>query len=212
MGSSSRLCHVTLATSTELVEAKKALRAAVLVTRDAMPARDRQEAAEAISQRVCKLEVYRLAKSVLTYMSFGAELDTHGFFDAVVRAGKIAVLPRIDKASKSLRLHVVKGHGDLVDGVWGIREPHPDTPTMSIADIDMVLMPGLAFDRAGHRLGYGAGYYDRLLAPTSMLTPAKPVRVVAAFDCQVVDAVPTGPSDQPFHILVTESQLLHLTT
>ena len=127
------------------------------------------------------------------------------FFESVLRDGKTAVLPRIDKPSKLLKLHVVKSHADLVDGFWGIREPHPDTPTVTIEHIDMVLMPGLAFDRGGRRLGYGAGYYDRLLATTT-----RPVRVVATFDCQVIDAVPTGPADQPFHILVTESQLLHL--
>ncbi len=193
---------------TELAEAKKSLRATVLAARDAMSAHDRQRTAQTIMQRVCDLDVYRNATSVLSYMSFGAELNTHVFFEAVLRDGKMAVLPRIEKTSKSLKLHVVAGPGDLVEGVWGIREPHPDTKTIAIADIDMVLMPGLAFDRRGNRLGYGAGYYDRLLAAASM----KPVRVVAAFDCQVVDAVPVGPSDQPFHILVTESQLLHVPT
>jgi 5-formyltetrahydrofolate cyclo-ligase len=101
----------------------------------------------------------------------------------------------------------VKSHADLVNGVWGIREPRDDAPQVAMADLDMVLMPGLAFDRSGNRLGYGAGYYDRLLASALR----KPVRVAAAFDCQVVDAVPTGPADQPFHILVTESQLLHIS-
>ena len=192
----------------ELIEAKKALRATLLAARDALSPPARQAAADTIMQRACSLGVYRAAKSVLAYWSFGTELDTHGFFDRVLRDGKMAVLPRIDKASKSLTLHVVKGHGDLVDGVWGIREPRPDSPTVAITDIDLVLMPGLAFDRAGNRLGYGAGYYDRLLAPTF----AKPVRLAAAFDFQVVDAVPAGPSDQPFHILVTESQLHRLPT
>ncbi len=196
------------ATISELAEEKRALRAKVLAVRDAIPAAARQAAAGVAIQRVCSLDVYQSAKSVLSYMSFGAELNTHGFFETVLRDGKIVVLPRIDKASKSLKLHVVKGPGDLVEGVWGIREPHPDTRTVAIADIDMVLMPGLAFDRKGNRLGYGAGYYDRLMAAAT----AKPVRVVAAFDCQVVDAVPVGPSDQPFHILVTESQLLHVPT
>ena len=191
-----------------LIDAKKALRATVLAARDAMPRETRRAAVDTIMQRVCGLDVYRSAKSVLSYMSFGAELDTHGFFDSLLREGKMAVLPRIDKASKALTLHRVGSHADLLDGVWGIREPRADSPPVAVADIDMVLLPGLAFDRAGNRLGYGAGYYDRLLAPASQ----KPVRVVAAFDCQVVDAVPSGPSDQPFHILVTESQLLILPT
>jgi len=187
-----------------LTDAKKALRTAVLAARDAMSPAARQTAADLIMQRVCGLDVYRDANSVLTYMSFGAEVDTQRFFDRVLADAKMAVLPRIDKASKSLKLHRVDRRADLVDGVWGIREPRADAPPVAITELDMVLMPGLAFDRAGNRLGYGAGYYDRLLAPAA----DKPVRVVAAFDCQVVDAVPTGPTDQPFHILITESQLL----
>jgi len=191
-----------------LTDAKKALRAAVLAARDEMPSHARQQAAEAIAQRLGSLDAYREANSVLTYMSFGAELDTHAFFDRSLRDRKLVVLPRIDKASKSLKLHRVESHADLVDGVWGIREPRVDAPLMAIADIDMVLMPGLAFDRAGNRLGYGAGYYDRLLAPVARL---KPLRVVAAFDCQVVDAVPAGPADQPFDMLVTESLILRIS-
>jgi len=187
-----------------LTDAKKALRAAVLAARDAMPADARQAAADTIMRRLGGLDVYRDANRVLTYMSFGTEPDTRRFFDRMLGDGKMVALPRIDKASKSLTLHRVDSHADLVDGVWGIREPRADAPAVVIGDIDMVLMPGLAFDRAGNRLGYGAGYYDRLLAPATH----KPVRVAAAFDCQVVDAVPTGPSDQPFHILITESQLL----
>ena len=191
-----------------LTDAKKALRTAVLAAREAIPLAARQAAAHTIMQRLCGVDVYRNAKSVLTYMSVGAELDTRGFFENLLRDGKMAVLPRIDKASKSLTLHRVESHADLVDGVWGIREPRADAPVVAITDIDMVLMPGLAFDRTGNRLGYGAGYYDRLLAPTAH----RPVRVAAAFDCQVLDAVPAGPSDQPFHILITESQLLRLLT
>jgi 5-formyltetrahydrofolate cyclo-ligase len=191
-----------------LTDAKKALRATLLAARDALPADARQRATGAIMQRLYGLDAYREANCVLTYMSFGAELDTQRFFDRVLGDGKMAVLPRIDKASKSLTLHRVESHADLVDGVWGIREPRAGAPLVAMTEIDMVLMPGLAFDRAGNRLGYGAGYYDRLLAPVAT---RKPVRVAAAFDCQVVDAVPVGPGDQPFHILITESQLLQLS-
>lgn len=199
--------HVMTGDTNSLQDAKKALRSAVMAARDAMPADARQAASNAITQRLVGLEAYRDANSVLTYMSFGTELDTHHFFDRLLRDGKMAALPRIDKASKSLVIHRVESHADLVDGVWGIREPRADAPQVAMADIDMVLMPGLAFDRSGNRLGYGAGYYDRLLASALR----KPLRVAAAFDCQVVDAVPTGPADQPFHLLITEFQLLHIS-
>ncbi len=199
--------HVMTGATNSLNDAKKALRTAVLAARDAMPADARHAAAKAITQRLVGLDAYRDANSVLTYMSFGTEPDTQHFFDRLLRDGKMTVLPRIDKASKSLKLHRVESHADLVDGVWGIREPRADAPLVAIADIDVVLMPGLAFDRAGNRLGHGAGYYDRLLATVLR----KPLRVAAAFDCQVVNAVPTGPDDQPFHLLITESQLLHIS-
>ncbi|MEP7157047.1 MAG: 5-formyltetrahydrofolate cyclo-ligase [Betaproteobacteria bacterium] len=190
-----------------LREQKKALRVSALAARDAMPAAARQSAGEAIMQRIYALDVYRNAQSVAMYMSIGTELDTHVFFDRVLADGKQVALPRIDKASKSIRLHLVGGHRDLADGVWGIREPHADAPVVNAADIDLMLMPGVAFDLFGHRLGYGAGYYDRLVAPLG----AKPVRVAAAFDCQVVNSVPAGADDQPFHILITERQMLRLS-
>ena len=192
----------------DLVSAKKSLRATILAARDAMPDDVRRRASEAIAQRLLALDAYRDATSVLTYMSFGKELDTQTFFDQLLRDKKIAVLPRIDKNTKSLKLHRVDRRADLVDGVWGIREPRIDAPLMDISDIDMVLMPGLAFDRAGNRLGYGAGFYDRLLADSA----DKPVRVAAAFDCQWVDAVPVDAHDRRCHWLVSETQSLRVPT
>ena len=193
-------------TKSELVAAKKFLRAKMLDARDAMSPAMRNAAAAAITVRLCQMPEYRQASTVLNYMSFGTELDTHAFFDRVLSDGKIPVLPRIDKPTKSLSLHRVEGHADLVDGVWGIREPRADAPMLAIDAIDMVLMPGLAFDRSGNRLGYGAGFYDRLLSRSA----EKPFRIVAAFDCQIVDAVPADAHDRPCHGIVTESQLLRI--
>jgi 5-formyltetrahydrofolate cyclo-ligase len=188
-----------------LTDAKRALRARMRAARDALPPAVRQAAAAAILQRLCALAPYARATRILSYMSIGSEPDTHAFFDRARRDGKTVVLPRIDRSSKSLMLHRADSVAELVEGVWGIREPSADTPPVALADIDMLLMPGLAFDRKGNRLGYGAGYYDRLLAGNST---RRPLRVAAAFDCQLVDALPAGPADQPVHLLVTESQLL----
>ena len=185
-------------------EAKKALRASVLATRAAMPAAQRISLSADVIERVRTLPVYRHAASVMTYMSFDTELDTHGFFDSLLRDGKMATLPRIDRTTKQLSVHRVSGPVDLVSGVWGIQEPRADLPVVPISDIDMVLMPGVAFDRQGNRLGYGAGFYDRLLSTAGR----RPVRVVAAFDEQVVDAVPHDETDQCIHLLVTPTQTI----
>lgn len=188
--------------SESLAAAKKDLRAAVLARRDAMSPAARATASRLIREKLLALPALGSASRVATYMSFGAELDTHDFFTALLAAGKIPLLPRIDRARRALVLHEVTGEADLVQGVWGIREPRADAPEAAMESVDFMLMPGLAFDPFGNRLGYGAGYYDRLLAEAG----AKPLRVAAAFDCQVVDAVPVGASDRRVHLLLTESR------
>jgi 5-formyltetrahydrofolate cyclo-ligase len=108
----------------------------------------------------------------------------------------------VDKAARALKLHRVDSLDELGEGVWGIREPRDHAPLIAVRDIDFVLVPGVAFDRRGHRLGYGAGFYDRLLvdcAPTA-------ARVVGAFACQLVDDIPVGPHDQAIHRILTENE------
>lgn len=189
-----------------LLEAKKALRATVLARRDALSAEHRRLATIEIEKRLFALDAYRHARTVMAYMSFGTEVDTAVIFETMLWSGKTVVLPRVDRASKSLKLHRVQGASDLVAGVWDILEPRADLPTVPIGSIDLVLMPGVAFDAKGNRLGYGAGFYDCLLAGTD----GHPVRVAGTFDCQLVDAVPAGPNDQPVHFILTESRFLEI--
>ena len=89
----------------------------------------------------------------------------------------------------------------LVAGPWGIKEPAADCPLTQIDEIDFMLVPGVAFDRRGQRIGYGAGFYDRLLARRHRHTDC----VAIAFDCQVVPRIPTEAHDQPIDRLITET-------
>jgi 5-formyltetrahydrofolate cyclo-ligase len=193
-----------------LNEAKKKLREAVLSRRDGLSAEARATAAIAVEKRFFALDAYYHAHAVMAYMSFGTELDTAAIVDALFWSGKTVVLPRVDRASKSLKLHRVESRKDLIAGVWDILEPRADLPTVAIDMVDLVLMPGVAFDLQGHRLGYGAGFYDRLLAGTAERPVPKPLRVAATLDCQVVDAVPAGPNDQSIHILITETRFVDM--
>lgn len=189
----------------ETLQAEKIkLREAVLAQRDAMPPATRQAASDAILKKVCALPDYAKARRVLTYMGFGSEIETQPFFERIIRDGKIAVLPRVDRAGRSLVLQSARNIAELVTSKWGIREPTSDAPILSVNEIDFVLIPGVAFDRSGNRLGYGRGYYDKLL---SAANPAL-ARVTAGFSCQLVDRVPVSSRDQKMDIIITENEFI----
>lgn len=182
--------------------AKAELRARVLAARDVMDVRTRAHASAAIASALLQLEALRGAGAVLAYSSFGTELNTRSFLDFVIASGRNLVLPRVDRAARLLRLYAVADlDHDLASGTWGIREPDPDRcREVTLGDVDFVLVPGVAFDTRGGRLGYGGGFYDRLLAAAE---PSLPL-VAAAFAVQVVDAVPVEDHDRTMNVLVTD--------
>ncbi|MGH8863954.1 MAG: 5-formyltetrahydrofolate cyclo-ligase [Burkholderiales bacterium] len=184
-----------------LRSAKKTLRASVIARRDALDVETRRRDSQAITAKLLALPAYRAAGVVCAYASFGSEFDTAAFCSDVVAAGKRLLLPRVNRAARVLELREVKNPGaDLVAGVWGIREPSEQCPIWQPSAVDFMLVPGVAFAANGDRLGYGGGFYDRLL---NELKPGV-ARVVAAFSLQVVEDLPTGPRDQRVYRIVTE--------
>ena len=186
---------------------KKKMREAILRQRDAMSPAARTSASRAILEKICALPQYGNAKVVLTYMGFGTEIETQPFFERVIADGKIVVLPRVDRATQTLILHSARGMSDLLTSKYGILEPGTDAPIVAISIIDFVLMPGVAFDCNGNRLGYGRGYYDKLV---STANPAL-ARVAAGFSCQIVESVPLGPHDKKVDCVITENEIIRTT-
>lgn len=184
-----------------LREEKKALREGILQARDRLDPAMRREYSRTISRKLLALPGYRAAGLVSAYASIGSEFDTSELVAAILGSGKRLLLPRINRAARALELRQVEDPAaDLVPGVWGIREPSERCPLVPASEVEFILVPGVAFTVSGARLGYGGGFYDRLLPE---LDPAVP-RVAAAFSLQVVDALPAGPNDQPVHRVVTE--------
>lgn len=183
--------------------AKSALRKDILGRRDALDAGSRDASGAAILDRVLHLDRYRRSGVVLAYVGFGGELQTGTFLRHVLDDGKVLLLPRVNREERRLDLHEVKDLADdLETGTWGIREPNPDLcPRAEPETIDFALVPGVAFDPRGARLGYGGGYYDRLLAGC---TGPRPFLVAAAFEVQVVDEVPLEEHDVRLDLIVTE--------
>jgi len=188
-----------------LQPAKKALRETILAQRNALDTSRRREHSVKIVEDLLRLPEYRDAAMIAAYASFGSELDTSGFLENVLSAGKQLLLPRINKAGGYLELRQVSDmQSDLVAGVWGIHEPGEQCAMRSAAEVDFILVPGVAFTAKGERLGYGGGYYDQLL------TGVRPgvCRAAGAFSLQIVDALPMGERDQRVNRIVTESQIL----
>ena len=182
---------------------KKRLRREMIARRDAVPAAERERLAAAMARHVATLPEYRSARTVLATMSIGSEWSTRPFLDRARADGKTLVLPRIsDGKPKRLELYSVENiSSDLVPGVWDIPEPDPARcRKVDLAAVDFALVPALAVDRANYRLGYGAGYFDGLLASRKV----KPYCVTALPRAFIVERLPHEPHDVPVDVVLGE--------
>ena len=185
-----------------LKHAKAALRHTILARRDAVEVVTRSRNSQIITHKLCTYAAYQAANVVAAYASFGSELDTSEFLSRILTDGKQLLLPRINREQRALELRRVIDLGaDLVSGVWGIREPAERCPIVSVDKVEFLLVPGVAFAASGARLGYGGGFYDRLLASLDR----RVARIAAAFELQMVDHLPEGPFDQRVDQVVTET-------
>lgn len=185
--------------------AKSALRREILARRDALDPEVRSARSGSALDRVLRVPEFRAATVVLAYASFGSELETRPLLDDVLAGGRRLVLPRVDRQARRLVLHEVRTLGaDLLPGTWGIPEPAPARcRVVAPHEVEFVLVPGVAFDPDGGRVGYGAGFYDRLLGEWP---PPLPPLVAAAIELQIVPAVPVLPTDHRVDLIATESR------
>jgi len=185
------------------ITSKSDIRKQVLARRDALDAAERLALSARITARLLGLDAYRAARCVMAYMSFGGEFDTSQFVAQVHASGRRLALPRVDGASRAIRIHEVRDlQRELAAGVWGIREPRVDLcPEVPASEVGLVLVPGVAFTRRGERLGYGGGYYDGFIRG---LGSPRPALVAAAFSLQILPELPVSGRDQKVDCLVTE--------
>lgn len=187
-------------------EVKGPLRSEMIARRDALPEDERKRLAEAFTGYLTSLPEYASARSVLATMSIGSEWNTRAFLDRAQADGKAVVLVRLTPPPRRLALHRVEDlDRHLVPGVWDIPEPDPDRcPAVTLADVDFAVVPALAVDREGYRLGYGAGYFDKLLAGRG----ARPFCVTALPAAFFMDTLPHEAHDMPVDALVDELGLV----
>src|SRR5437867_532108 len=190
-----------------LRDAKRALRERVLRARDQMPEALHTAAGQAIAATLMARPDFAAAQTLLVTLPFGSEWDTRPLLRAAVEQGKTVVVPRVNSASRILELYAITHPDrDVAPGFGGIPEPRAHCRPVMVGAIDWVLVPGVAFDTSGGRVGYGGGYYDRLLP--MLRVDAR--RVAGAFELQIVDNVPAASHDLAVDTIVTERRVLEI--
>ncbi|MBA3728826.1 MAG: 5-formyltetrahydrofolate cyclo-ligase [Actinobacteria bacterium] len=181
--------------------AKRELRSRMRDDRAAIPEAARFQMASAAEERLLALPEVRNAGTVMAFSSFGSEISTKDIIARLLEIGRRVLLPYVD--GRDLEAAEVTLEEPPRASGGGPAEPRRRTPVPPEA-IDVVIVPGLAFDRSGFRLGYGGGHYDRFLRRL----PDRSLRVGLAFHSQVVERVPRAPGDERLHLVVTDRETI----
>ncbi len=179
---------------------KDQIRKQVLAARSRLTPDERRSRSAEIERRLFGLPEFRAAPLVLFFASFQSEVETHFMVRRALAEGRRVALPKVQGRDLAL-LEIRSFDSDVSPGAWGIPEPDRGEPVRP-EDLGLVIVPGAVFDQAGNRVGYGAGYYDRLLA--SYRGPT----VALAFELQVVSSVPAERHDVPVGKIVTEKRII----
>lgn len=199
---------------TQIQTTKATLRKQTLSLREQLPAEIRADHNSAITKNISHLPEYQQAKTVLGYMNFGSEYASELWVSRVLADGKRLILPRVNRHTKRLDLYQIEDLDTQLEiGLWGIREPVIERceRLIDINEVEFVLLPGIAFSRDGARLGYGGGFYDKLLAPLKAKNQ-RPALVAAGFTLQIVNQIPQEETDVKVRWIVTEKETVDCST
>jgi 5-formyltetrahydrofolate cyclo-ligase len=187
------------------LQSKSSLRNRMAAIRDAIPEDQRAAKSAAIAQRLAEWHGYAQAETILAFLSTRSEVMTEAIIGFALVLGKTVAAPRTLLKEKRLDFRRLSRSGPrLAPGPFGIMEPAPDAPAVNPADADLILVPGLAFDEQGYRLGYGGGFYDRLLSEPAVHGAS----VGIAFEEQMIEQVPRAEGDRPVRWIVTDERVV----
>ena len=189
------------------MNSKEQIRKQMIKMRDLLDQRQVREKSRRIQERLANLDIYRDANKMMVYLDFRKEVYTGDLVREALKAGRTVTVPVVKAKDKSMTpSRLLDPSGDLIPGLYGILEPRSDAfRPVKPDELDLVLVPGVAFDPAGNRLGYGGGYFDRFIPRLKK----EAVTVALAYEFQIVPDLSfiTGPHDQPVHYIITEERV-----
>jgi 5-formyltetrahydrofolate cyclo-ligase len=184
---------------------KERLRQEILRRRSQLAIEEREQASRKIVQEILRSKQFQEAEIIFAYIPFRDEVDISALIEECWRMDKQIFVPKADKASQSMAFYRIESWSDLEKGNYGIMEPKRSCLSHTNEKIDLMIVPGVAFDRKRNRIGYGAGYYDRYLSRLNH----KPFLLAPAYSLQIVPKIPTEPWDQPLDAIITEAEWIY---
>lgn len=182
-------------------EEKKDLRKIILNKRNSIDNNTKEEMDREIFNKLINLDLYKEAKNIFIYLSFGSEIDTKPIIDRALEEGKEVYIPKVYKINKEMRAIRLNTFEDLEKNSMGILEPKDDFNFINKEKIDLIIVPGAVFDFKGNRIGYGGGYYDRFLSNIK----DKRNKIVLAYNLQIVDNIEAEEHDIKVDYIITNS-------
>jgi len=184
---------------------KKSLREKLLRRRDGIESEERRKKNAAIRKRLYASNDFRTAKRILFYASFRSEAETIKCIIHALKLKKTVMLPLVDGKKKTLRIFQIKKISDLSSGFMGIPEPAAlKSNERRPNDLDIAIIPGAGFDPEGNRLGYGAGYYDKLMSKSKRNIK----KIALAFEEQIVREIPSENHDVKMDKIITDKRTI----
>ena len=182
---------------------KEEIRRIILEKRSKLTKKKVETASKAIIEIIKDLEAFRESRMILSYMPYGQEVDLLPLNQFILDNEKRLCLPRVRSSTEMDCAEVESLSENMIISKFRIMEPSPELKPSDLDSIDFVLVPGLAFDREGNRIGHGKGYYDRFLAQINKET----FTLGIAYAFQVFDRIPSDPFDKKVKGIVSENQL-----
>ena len=183
---------------------KKSIRNHILDNRSKLGKIQHKIFTEMIINQIYESSFYKDAKTIMTFISFGDEVNTHDFIKKSIKDHKRIVVPITFPKTKEVKPSEILDFDELEIGFYNILTPKEEfIRFINPEDIDLAMVPGVAFDRHGYRVGYGGGYYDRFLSKYSDI-----IKVGIAFDLQLIHSVPKEEFDIPVDTIITEKEII----
>ena len=192
----------------EISNKKKQIRREKLKIRREMTIEEKSNYDKIIKDKFFESSFYKESENIFIYISYDSEINTKDIIMRAIKEGKKIYVPRTEFSTKLMNAVRIENLDNLVECRYGILEPKKDEPFIDPNDLDLIVVPGVAFDKNGGRVGYGAGYYDRYFKRINNENKSKIIKLVLAYDFQLIDKVPTDEEDVLIDAVMTEKQFI----